>query len=226
MTTCREFFTFSWPLRGRGRGGRPKRSAWPLFPRFFLRLPLARNVAISFVRRNCLFCGRLLVATEEKAPCIGALVSDPRAVTFETALVLTWKKQAIQLGLFFSLSSFLTLVKAKGAWFAVITASSLHISLAPSKWQLYKTYIPDLITEGSKCVGWLTMIKTCSLEKDCLADFPGDRKQWRSPVLLVNCQTIWSLLFIFGFLCWSSVSSRSPTSICIAIIFSQLTSSF
>ena len=35
MTTCREFFTFSWPLRGRGRGGRPKRSAWPLFSRFF-----------------------------------------------------------------------------------------------------------------------------------------------------------------------------------------------
>ena len=33
MTTCREFFTFSWPLRG--RGGRPKRSAWPLFSRFF-----------------------------------------------------------------------------------------------------------------------------------------------------------------------------------------------
>ena len=35
MTTCREFFTFSWPLRGRGRGGRPKRSAWPLYRRFF-----------------------------------------------------------------------------------------------------------------------------------------------------------------------------------------------
>ena len=34
MTTCREFFTFSWPLRGRV-GGRPKRSAWPLFSRFF-----------------------------------------------------------------------------------------------------------------------------------------------------------------------------------------------
>lgn len=49
-------------------------------------------------------------------PCIGALVSDPRAVTFETALVLT-------------------LVKAKGAWFAVITASSLHISLAPAVWR-------------------------------------------------------------------------------------------
>ena len=38
---------------------------------------------------------------EEKAPCIGALVSDPRAVAFETALVLPWKKQAIQLGPFF-----------------------------------------------------------------------------------------------------------------------------
>ena len=35
MTTCREIFTFSWPLRGRGRGGQPKRSAWPLFSRFF-----------------------------------------------------------------------------------------------------------------------------------------------------------------------------------------------
>ena len=38
MTTCREFFTFSWPLRGRGRGGgrgRPKRLAWPLLSRFF-----------------------------------------------------------------------------------------------------------------------------------------------------------------------------------------------
>ena len=35
MTTCREFFTFSWPLRGRGGRGRPKRSAWPLFSRFF-----------------------------------------------------------------------------------------------------------------------------------------------------------------------------------------------
>ena len=35
MTTCRKIFTFSWPLRGRGRGGRPKRSAWPLHRRFF-----------------------------------------------------------------------------------------------------------------------------------------------------------------------------------------------
>ena len=35
MTTCREFSTFSWPLRGRGRGGQPKRSAWPLFRSFF-----------------------------------------------------------------------------------------------------------------------------------------------------------------------------------------------
>ena len=33
MTTCREFFTFSWPLRG--EGGQPKRSAWPLFSQFF-----------------------------------------------------------------------------------------------------------------------------------------------------------------------------------------------
>ena len=36
MTTCRKIFTFSWPLRGRGRGGgRPKRSAWPLYRSFF-----------------------------------------------------------------------------------------------------------------------------------------------------------------------------------------------
>ena len=38
MTTCREFFTFSWPLRGREGGGQPKRSggqAWPLFTSFF-----------------------------------------------------------------------------------------------------------------------------------------------------------------------------------------------
>ena len=35
MTTCREIFTFSWPLRGRGGRGQPKRSAWPLFSRFF-----------------------------------------------------------------------------------------------------------------------------------------------------------------------------------------------
>ena len=35
MTTCREIFTFSWPLRGRGGGGQPKRSAWPLFSSFF-----------------------------------------------------------------------------------------------------------------------------------------------------------------------------------------------
>ena len=42
MTTCRELFTFSWPLRGRW-GGRPKRSAWPLFSRFFLLLPLGKT---------------------------------------------------------------------------------------------------------------------------------------------------------------------------------------
>ena len=183
-------------------------------------------MAISFVRRNCLFCGRLLVATEEKAPCIGALVSDPRAVTFETALVLTWKKTGHSTRPLFFFVIVFNLGQGQRCLVCSYYSFSLHISHAPSKWQLYKTYIPDLITEGSKCVGWLTMIKTCSLEKDCLADFPGDRKQWRSPVLLVNCQTIWSLLFIFGFLCWSSVSSRSPTSICIAIIFSQLTSSF
>ena len=41
MATCREIFTFSWPLLGRGGGGQPKRSAWPLFPSFFLwTLPL------------------------------------------------------------------------------------------------------------------------------------------------------------------------------------------
>ena len=33
-----KFFTFSWPLRG--RGGQPKRSAWPLLHSFFLPLPL------------------------------------------------------------------------------------------------------------------------------------------------------------------------------------------
>ena len=31
-----KFFTFSWPLEG--GGGQPKRSAWQLFPRFFLTL--------------------------------------------------------------------------------------------------------------------------------------------------------------------------------------------
>ena len=35
MTTCREIFTFTWPLWGREGGGQPKRSAWPLFPSFF-----------------------------------------------------------------------------------------------------------------------------------------------------------------------------------------------
>ena len=40
MTTYQEIFTFSWPLRGRGGGGQPKRSAWPLFSRFFLWFPL------------------------------------------------------------------------------------------------------------------------------------------------------------------------------------------
>ena len=45
MTTYQEFFTFSWPLRGRGGGGQPKRSAWPLFSRFFFwLLPLVLNV--------------------------------------------------------------------------------------------------------------------------------------------------------------------------------------
>ena len=37
MTTCREIFTFSWPLRGREEGGgQPERSAWPLSSSFFL----------------------------------------------------------------------------------------------------------------------------------------------------------------------------------------------
>ena len=40
MATCREIFTFTWPLRG--RGGQPKRSAWPLFHSFFWRLPLEK----------------------------------------------------------------------------------------------------------------------------------------------------------------------------------------
>ena len=45
MTTCREFFTFSWPLRG--RGGRPKRSAWPLFHSFFWTLLLLCNANVK-----------------------------------------------------------------------------------------------------------------------------------------------------------------------------------
>ena len=35
MSTYFEKITTPWPLRGRGRGGQPKRSAWPLFHSFF-----------------------------------------------------------------------------------------------------------------------------------------------------------------------------------------------
>ena len=56
MTTCREFFTFSWPLRGRGRGGRPKRSAWPFFSRFFFwRLPLSVSEILQYEWKPCNF---------------------------------------------------------------------------------------------------------------------------------------------------------------------------
>ena len=40
MTTCREFFTFSWPLRGRGGGVNPSGQPDRFFPVFFLALPL------------------------------------------------------------------------------------------------------------------------------------------------------------------------------------------
>ena len=50
MATCREIFTFSWPLRGRGGGGQPKRSAWPLFPSFcFDAFPMGRGKKALFV---------------------------------------------------------------------------------------------------------------------------------------------------------------------------------
>ena len=49
MATCREIFTFSWPLRGRGGGGQPKRSAWLLFHSFFFLNPsLKKWLNISF----------------------------------------------------------------------------------------------------------------------------------------------------------------------------------
>ena len=61
MTTCQDFFTFSWPLWG--RGGRPKRSAWPLFSRFFfdafpksfllLSVPILSFLLSTFLLKCC-----------------------------------------------------------------------------------------------------------------------------------------------------------------------------
>ena len=43
MTTCREIFTFSWPLRGRGGGGNPSGQPDRFFPVFFYDSPKRRR---------------------------------------------------------------------------------------------------------------------------------------------------------------------------------------
>ena len=63
MATCREIFTFSWPLQGRG-GGQPKRSAWPLFHSFFYPFPNCREEDIHFVEN--VFDGKLQLWIDPK----------------------------------------------------------------------------------------------------------------------------------------------------------------
>ena len=78
MATCREIFTFSWPLRGRGGGGQPKRSAWPLFPSFFFD-PFPKKIkhmkSMIMKIKTFLICGKKLISCVFSCQC--ARCSDP-----------------------------------------------------------------------------------------------------------------------------------------------------